>query len=180
MADPYAVNPLADMIRERDPFKFEQVLAVKEAPKLFAGGTADVPAFTASGIDPQLLLQLPVGIRHAAAANPNIVQVHSWFEEYAGFPEVEIDHEGLRAAKLRVEDWLANTDLDTRSVEQRQADDAAAYEEIYSVSNDRVTWSAEQRRRQLAGEEPLADFDVLRGQEEATRLWAANHQGVSS
>lgn len=78
MADAYAPNPIADEIRDRDPYRFEQVAAVKDPPKLFAGGTSDLPAFTASGIDPQLLLKLPVGIRHAAAANPDMVQVHRW------------------------------------------------------------------------------------------------------
>ncbi len=135
MADAYGTNPLAEEIRERDPYRFAQVAAVKAPPKMFANGTADVPAFTASGIEPDLLLRLPGGIRHAAAANPDIVQVHTWFEDYAGIPEVEIDHEGLRAAKLRIEDWLANTDLDPRTPEQRQADDDAEYE-MYERSLD--------------------------------------------
>jgi hypothetical protein len=161
MADPYGANPLAEMLQERDPYRFEQVSAVKEPPKMFAGGAADVPAFTASGIDPQLLLKLPVGVRHAAAANPNITQVFEWFETYAEFPEAEIDHDGLRAAKLRVEDWLANTDLDTRTLEQRTADEEAEYRMYFPVDRDQTTHAAEQRRRERDGEEPLEDFAVL-------------------
>jgi hypothetical protein len=159
--DPYAPNPLADEVRERDPFRYEQVAAVKEPPKLFAGGTSDIPAFTASGIDPQHLLKLPAGIRHAAAANPDIVQVHKWFEDYAGFPEMEIDHPGLRDAKLRMEDWLTNTDTDPRSEEQRAADDAELYAQFYGADNDRVTHAVEQKRREQAGEDPLPSYQEI-------------------
>lgn len=151
--DPYAPNALADEVRERDPLRFEKVAAVKEPPKLFAGGTSDIPAFTASGIDPQHLLKLPVGIRHAAAANPDITQVHTWFEEYANFPEVEIDHPGLRDAKLRIEDWLANTDLDTRSIEQREADfeaEFAEYERAYFPDAIRAREAEDERRVRVA------------------------------
>lgn len=170
MADPYGTNPLAEEIRERDSFRFEQVAAVKEPPKLFANGTADIPAFTASGIDPQHLLKLPVGIRHAAAANPDIVQVHSWFEEYAGMPEVEIDHPGLRDAKLRVEDWLVNTDLDPRTPEQREADTESEYAAYFNPENDRISYANEQRRREEAGEDPLDDFLVI----QRRKAWEAN------
>jgi hypothetical protein len=171
MSDPYSPNPLADMLRERDPYRYEQVAAVKEPPKLFAGGTSDTPAFTASGIDPQLLLKLPVGIRHAAAANPDIIQVHKWFEDYAGIPEVEIDHPGLRDAKLRVEDWLSNTDLDTRSPEERQAALDAEYAQYYSVDNDRIAHAAEQKRREKAGDVPLPSYNELQAQ----KNWVRNH-----
>jgi hypothetical protein len=166
MADPYGLNPLAEQIKERDALKYDQVAAVKAPPKLFANGTADYPAFTASGIDPQLLLRLPVGIRHAAAANPDIVQVHQWFEEYAGFPEAEIDHPGLRDARLRVEDWLDNTDLDTRTPEQRAADDEAEYLEYYGPTKDRLAHAAEQKRRAAAGEKPLDDFDDIQARKD--------------
>ncbi len=168
--DPYALNPLADAIRERDPARYGQVSAVMAAPKLFAGGTADTPAFTASGVDPQLLLRLPVGIRHAAAANPDIVQVHQWFEEYAAFPEIEIDHPGLREAKLRVEDWLANTDLDTRSEQERQAAADEEYAEFYGIDNDPIAHSIEQKRRESAGEKPLEDFSAI----QARKSWSQN------
>jgi hypothetical protein len=173
MPDPYSANPLAEMLKERDPYRYEQVAAVKEPPKLFAAGSADVPAFTASGIDPQLLLKLPVGVRHAAAANPDITQVFEWFETYAEFPEAEIDHEGLRAAKLRVEDWLANTDLDPRTPEQREADDAAEYARYFPVDQDRTAYASEQKRREQAGEQPLEDFAVLAERRANRELWAA-------
>jgi len=170
-ADPYGANPLAEEMKARDPLRYEAVAAVKQSPKLFAGGTADVPPFTASGIDPQLLLRLPVGIRHAAAANPDITQVHAWFENYIDQPDAEIDHDGLRAAKLRMAHWLANTDLDTRTPEQRQADDAAEYAQFFNPENDRLTHSIEQKRREEAGEEPLPEFNDLQAQ----RQWRQNH-----
>lgn len=161
MADPYSVNPLADAVRESEPHRYEQVAAVKEPPKLFAGGTSDTPAFTASGIAPDQLLRLPVGLRHAAAAEPDINVVYSWFETYAGIPDAVIDHPGLQEARDRIDDWLENTDLDTRTPEQRAADDEAEYAAMFPIDGDRVSYATEQRRRVAAGEEPLEPFGDL-------------------
>ncbi|MCD4525238.1 hypothetical protein [Nocardioides sp. cx-173] len=168
--DPYAPNPFADRAKLIDPVRFEQVSAVKEPPKMFAGGTSDTPAFTASGIDPELLLRLPAGVRHAAAAEPDIRVVHRWFEEFAGISEAVVDHQGWRDAQARVEDWLNNTDLDTRTPEQRAADDEAEYQSYYNPENDRVAHANEQRRRAEAGEQPLEDFNTIQGR----KSWQAN------
>jgi|tagenome__1003787_1003787.scaffolds.fasta_scaffold20956977_3 hypothetical protein len=173
--DPYSANPLADEIQQRDPQRYAEVSAVKPPPKMFAGGTADVPPFTVSGIDPDLLLRLPAGIRHAAAANPDKTQVLRWFEEFSNLAEAEIDDDGLRAAKLRIEDWLANTDLDTRTPEQRAADEAAEYQQFFNPENDLVSYGIEQRRREQAGEEPLPPFNEF----EQRRTWKQNHDAAS-
>ncbi|MFY0406904.1 hypothetical protein [Solicola sp. PLA-1-18] len=167
MVDNYATNPLADWYAEVYPERFKAVSAVKDPPKMFAGGTSDTPAFTASGIDPELLLKLPVGVRHAAAAEPDVLVLQRWFEEFAGLPEIEVDHEGLRSAKARLQDWMENTDLDTRTPEQRQADADAEYAAMFNPSNDRVAYAAENKRRIEAGEDELPRF----GSYEMDRLW---------
>ena len=172
--DPYSPNPFADLIRETDPFRYEQVSAVKAPPKMFAGGQSDTPAFTASGIDPELLLRLPAGVRHAAAAQPDITVVHRWFEEYAGFPEVVVDHPGWTEAQRRAEDWIANTDLDTRSEEAKRAAFDAEYAEMFPVDRDMTSYQAEQKRRENAGEEPLEDFAVIAQRRRDHEQWAAN------
>ena len=172
--DNYSTNPLADQARLMDPRRFEEVVTVKAPPKLFAGGTADVPAFTASGIDPELLLRLPAGMRHAAASEPDITTVHRWFEEYAGVAEAVIDTPGWREAKDRVRDWMDNTDLDTRTPEQRAADEAAEYAAFFNPAIDGVTHAAEQKRRARAGEEPLEDFRTLNEEHQRHQQFLAN------
>ncbi len=175
-ADPYSLNPFAELLREADPHRYEQVSAVKAPPKMFAGGQSDTPAFTASGIDPELLLRLPAGVRHAAAAEPDIAVVHRWFEEYAGYPEVVVEHPGWTEAQRRAEDWIANTDLDTRSDEAKQAEFDAEYAAMFPVDRDPISYAVEQKRREDACEEPLEGFAVLRDRRRAHEQWAANTQ----
>ncbi len=123
----YAANPLADAAREGDPAWYAAISAAVPAPKMFAGGTADLPAFTASGIDPQLLLRLPYGVRHAAAAEPNLAAAHTMFESYGNEPTAVVDHPGLQDAQDRVNAWWTSTDPDTRTPEQKQAAEDAAF-----------------------------------------------------
>lgn len=175
--DPYSPNPFADLIRETDPYRYEKVAAVVAPPKMFAGGRSDTPAFTASGIDPELLLRLPPGVRHAAAAEPNITVVHRWFEEYAGFPEIVVDHPGWTEARRRVEDWITNTDLDTRSEETKQAELDAEYAAMFPVDRDRTAYLAEQKRRKQLGLDPLEDFATLDKRRREREQWAANSGG---
>lgn len=106
--DVHARNPLADDYRQVNPENY----AISESkagppPKMFAQGTADLPAFTASGIEPSALLQLPYTARHAAAAMPDLASVHNLFENEAGNPDLHIDHPGLHQAIGRMRDWAA-------------------------------------------------------------------------
>jgi hypothetical protein len=91
-----------------------------------------VPAFTASGIDPDHLLKLPFQVRHAVAAEPSVVRAHALFEEYSGNPTVVTDqeHRGLRDARHRMETWFAQ-EADARTPEQRKIDDDALYAKYY-------------------------------------------------
>ncbi|OLT21400.1 hypothetical protein BJF81_02335 [Ornithinimicrobium sp. CNJ-824] len=60
-----ALNPLLDEIKQSKPELARHMLAAQPAPTLFA--TGDLPVFTASGIDPSRLRELPWHVRHAAA-----------------------------------------------------------------------------------------------------------------
>lgn len=176
--NPYDPNPLADLARAEDAVRYEQVAAVVPPSKMFAGGTSDVPAFTASGIDPQLLLRLPYRVRHAAAATPDVQIVHAMFERYAtDSGDAMIRHDGLDDAQLRMDQWLHNTDTDTRTPEQRAADDDAEYLRYYSIDSDRSSYTVEQQRRAREGEEPLADFAELVEARRRAQQWAANGGG---
>lgn len=102
--DPYGTNPLEEDARQN----LRGIRMSGQAPKMFAGGTEDLPAFTATGLDPRLLLKLPYGVRHYAAAEPSLAAVHGIFERSAGNPHMRLDHEGLTEAIGRVSHWLFN------------------------------------------------------------------------
>lgn len=129
--DPFDTNPL----EQEAAWRWHELYMAKtsQAPKMFQGGQADVPAFTASGLDPQQLLKLPAGVRHYAAAEPDLEKVHGLFEQYANDPYAIVPHEGLKEAARRIEKWMASPDApaDTRTPEQVKADDDALYAEIY-------------------------------------------------
>lgn len=106
--DPYGRNPLAEDCRQASKPAYD--IAVRNPgppPKLFTNGTADLPAFTASGIDPRLLLKLPYTARHYAASEPDPAQIHAFFEQYADDPYAHVAHEGLHLAVRRVYDWAS-------------------------------------------------------------------------
>lgn len=106
--DPYGLNPLAEDYRQVNAETYN--LALSKAgppPKMFAGGTADLPAFTASGIDPQHLLKLPYAVRHYVAALADPSAAHGIFEQYADDPYATFDHEGLQAAVVRMREWAS-------------------------------------------------------------------------
>ncbi len=79
----YPVNPVAAEVRKRN-----RVLASRAAltgapePTLFA--TADLPAFTASGIDPQALLQVPWQARPAVASARTQAEAYQLVQKYGG------------------------------------------------------------------------------------------------
>ena len=104
--DPYAANPLADDYREVNAATYAAALSEGgPPPKMFSAGTSDTPAFTASGLDPKLLLKLPYTARHAVAAEPDLATVHGIFEQSADDPYLTIWHEGFDAAIARVRTW---------------------------------------------------------------------------
>lgn len=102
--DPYGKNPLEQDARQN----LRGVRMRGTAPKMFMGGSEDLPPFTASGLDPRLLLKLPYQVRHYAAAEASLAAVHGLFEQYADMPHARLDHQGLGEAIGRVSHWLFN------------------------------------------------------------------------
>jgi hypothetical protein len=62
--DRYSLNPLYDYVRQLPAGDGIQ----GEPPRMFGGGSRDLPLITASGLDPNLLCWIPWFARHAAAA----------------------------------------------------------------------------------------------------------------
>ena len=59
------------------------------APMMFSSG--DLPIFTASGVDPELLQWVAWPLRHSAAATPNQAIVYRMAQ-----PDADLDHRGLQ------------------------------------------------------------------------------------
>lgn len=137
LIDPWAPNALADDLAQSNPWAYAQALVDGPVPRMFANGTSDLPAFTASGIDPKLLLQVPAATRHALAAEPDIAVVQQKFEQDSTNPVAVYGHAGLDAAVSRLRSWAAgkvgNLDILNAQLsmqeEQRKRQDAinAAY-----------------------------------------------------
>lgn len=106
--DVYGLNPIAEDYRQVNAANYQVSTAKAGAPpKMFASGTADLPAFTASGIDPQLLLRLPYTARHYVAALPDTAAALAIFEDDATNPDLTLGHRGLQDAIARVRNWAA-------------------------------------------------------------------------
>lgn len=135
--DPFAANPLLDdAMQAVGPTARAATVTNGDAPKMFASGTADLPPFTASGIDPRLLMQLPYQLRHLAASDPDPASVLSLFERQAGQPDI-IDPEqavgsGLAEYEGRMSDWLSGkwTNPSHGHVDPEQA--AAADDDVFN------------------------------------------------
>lgn len=104
-------NPLVEEARAARPTEYEAAAAIEPPPTLFANG--DLPLFTASGIEPAVLLELPWTARHAAAATTDRGRVAAMLEECAPHTEASLSnadayrgHDGARDYQQRVQDWL--------------------------------------------------------------------------
>lgn len=110
--DVFGPNPLVDELRQADPETYAEASKRGPAPTLFT--TGDLPLFTASGIDPALLNQLPWVARHAAAKAP-AAEATAIFEEYAAADQStwaraqSVLEAGAMAYHARVDAW-ANPD----------------------------------------------------------------------
>lgn len=123
--DAYARNPLLDAARARDPQSVAAASRRATAPTLF--GSGDLPPFTASGIDPSVLLRVPWQARHPVAAAPTtaaafrLVEVYGDRDTAAADAAVEFGpHPGNVDYQTRVKNWLVGG-----------LDDAQLYDNVY-------------------------------------------------
>lgn len=118
-------NPLLDALRKSRPDVARAALKVAPAPTLFAAG--DLPPFTAAGIPPTRLLDLPWQLRHTAAQESDTSALSRLFEEFVPVTEGMASYAALSHGSARgnvdYEDrfkyWVAegfvNVALDTPS-----------------------------------------------------------------
>lgn len=107
--DPYGPNPLVTDLSARNPALFKVASDRSPAPTLFA--TGDLPPFTASGVDPQLLQGLPYNWRHNAASETDPVKVLAMLEQSAQDPgntaTEAMPAYGFLDYQVRIERWTS-------------------------------------------------------------------------
>lgn len=147
--DPYGPNPLADMMLALTAGQ----IAVKyePPPQMFQGGSASLPLFTASGIDPALLMSAPFGQRHGLAAEPDLVKVHGLFEEYSHLPDYYLEHQGFDEAKQRVSHWARTSGIEQEEAARRAADAAARESAAQNAADRQAQAHAEALAIEIAG-----------------------------
>jgi hypothetical protein len=122
-ADPYGPSPLVTDLSIRNRALFELASERSPAPTLFASG-GDLPPFTASGVEPELLNRLPYAMRHAAASEASAGWVLNLIEQVASDPvrmgRGEITHPGLDEYRMRMDTWVRG--LKTPEVPFAEAD----------------------------------------------------------
>ena len=112
VVDPYGLNPLADDFRSVSPALYAQAVHHGgRPPKMFTGGVLNLPVYTASGIDPHWLTELPYTARHYAADLATEDEVTALILRCSD-PGTRYDHEGFDQAVARVQAW-ANGPLDS-------------------------------------------------------------------
>lgn len=123
--DEYARNPLVDDLRQANPTVYAAAMKDGPAPTMFEAG--DLPVMTASGIDPQMLLQLPWQARHLAAATPDRQVLAGLFEDAAagGADLMSLfgRHEGTVAYEARVRRWASGGGPTPQETVQRVMDE---------------------------------------------------------
>lgn len=131
LAPHFAANPIVEQLAVGEAATFD--LAVTERPSpptLFAGG--DLPAFTASGMDPAELTKVPWYARHAVAEATTLADAEALATFYSGDGGVAMAaetrrHPGNRDYEMRVWEWVGS------------AEEAVALREQAATTSGRLT-----------------------------------------
>ena len=128
--DTYGPNPYVTDLSARSIGVFEAASERQAAPTLFAGG--DLPPFTASGLKPEILTDLPFTMRHAAASEQSTTKLLDWVERAVAEREstkyVTLEHPGLEAYRERVNAWVKGLNPDRL---HRDVEGVLAYPEAF-------------------------------------------------
>lgn len=103
-------NPLVDGHRASNPTLTARAMRNSPPPTLFP--TGDLPAFTASGVDPQALLQVPWQVRHAVARASTTTEAYAMLDQYGGPDGAHLVGDDVatepanREYERRVQEWI--------------------------------------------------------------------------
>ena len=166
--DPYANTALADDLAGLVSWQYRHALADRgEPPKMFNGGLTDLPSFTASGIDLQILLQVPARCRHAIAAERDLGTAYEMIQKAASNPEAAYDHPSLTEAVERIQAWsdgpaLTATERFLRDDEprRRQQERQQAINKAFETGGDAAS-KALMRQFEAEDAAEQAEFDEV-------------------
>ncbi len=152
----YAMNPLVAQAQVGKVYASAVEASGGSAPTLFRGG--DLPAFTASGVSPELLARIPWTARHAVATEPDRSRVLEMFETLSG-PDGPLvaseyaSHLGNKEYTDRVIAWQqAGWDLTRQRDEDRRAEvEEARQGEVRAALGDPSDWTDEQAYEHIFG-----------------------------
>lgn len=109
----------------------------------YSGAASDLPAFTASGIDPKVLLRSPAPVRPAIAAAPTTAEAYAIAQRYAGMSDA--DAARALATDMSVPVELAHTWASTNDV---NLGDTRTYEpDVFIARGEQTRRAAEQHYR---------------------------------
>ncbi len=157
--DPWSTSPLLDDAEQAQPALVAVARKTNgDPPNMFVSG--DLPAFTASGIDPQHLMRLPFRTRHAAATESSPAEVLKMVETHGSNPDAQAQSAGLDEYRNRMSGWLrgtwTNPDATTVDASTQAAAAADLYDSMFAAS-DAAT--AAKRAPAIAA---AADFNAQR------------------
>lgn len=109
----------------------------------YTGATSDLPAFTASGIDPKVLLRSPAPVRPAIAAAATPAAAYALAQRYAGMTDA--DAARVLATDMSVPVELAHTWASTNNVD---LNGAGGYQpDTFFASAEQTRIAAERQHR---------------------------------
>lgn len=134
VVDEWAVNVLLDDATQAIPAEVAFARTkCGEPPTMFESG--DLPPFTASGVDPSMLMLLPWRTRHAGALQSSAAVLLSWVELYGSDDGIELPSPGLQEYISRMWSWLSGKWVNPNFVDPnaaaKAAEDAATYEALF-------------------------------------------------
>jgi hypothetical protein len=178
--DPWSLNSLADDLQAASPTSWALALGDGQPPpKMFSDGREDLPAFTASGIDPQRLLDMPARTRHFLAADADLADVYSRFEQDQNNPHAAYAHGGLDAAVQRLNAWVRGQGTDALVQQQQrdalQAERQRQLTEVLMTQGDRAYFALQDK---FAAQDRAANAVI--DQQLAAMGWANGRFGATT
>jgi hypothetical protein len=144
MTDTYPTNPLVEALKRSQPAVHAIAGRERPAPQMWPG--SDLPAFTVSGVDPQVLASLPAGVRHYAAALQSRAELAALADQVAGNPGAVIESPGWSEYGSRVTAWGSGLHADADPVPATTVEDQdALMKAMFGDAADRMPAPVEDR-----------------------------------
>ncbi|MBM0235462.1 hypothetical protein JNW91_29000 [Micromonospora sp. STR1_7] len=129
----------------------------------YTGSGNTLPAFTASGLDPKVLLRYPAPVRPALAALPTLAEAYHVGQSYLGLTDQEARERLSTDTRIPTEYAYAWTDAD--HIEPGGSGAPSAYQPDAAIARNsqaRMDYQARERARMKAEAERRGDYFTYR------------------